>query len=61
MSLLTNDMEMSSEVIIAIYHQRWEIELLLNQPYLTKEAYFFKKKSPQRLFMGIADRCSMLF
>lgn len=30
-SLLTNDMEMEVEEIIAIYHKRWEIELLFKQ------------------------------
>jgi len=30
-SLLTNDMESDPEEIIAIYRQRWEIELLFKQ------------------------------
>ena len=36
-------MEMSSAVIIAIYHQRWEIELLLKQ---------LKRNYPLRYFYG---------
>ena len=42
-SLLTNDMEMSSEDIIAIYRQRWEIELLFKQ---------LKQNFPLRYFYG---------
>ena len=38
-------MEMSSEEIIAIYHQRWEIELLLKQPYLTMGGLLFQKET----------------
>ena len=42
-SLLTNDMEMSTEEIIAIYRQRWEIELLFKQ---------LKQNFPLRYFYG---------
>lgn len=42
-SLLTNDMEMPPEVIIAIYRKRWEIELLFKQ---------LKQNFPLRYFYG---------
>lgn len=42
-SLLTNDMDMSPEEIIAIYHKRWEIELLFKQ---------LKQNFPLRYFYG---------
>ena len=42
-SLLTNDMNMPSEEIIAIYRKRWEIELLFKQP---------KQNFPLRYFYG---------
>lgn len=42
-SLLTNDMESASEEIIAIYRQRWEIELLFKQ---------MKQNFPLRYFYG---------
>ena len=42
-SLLTNDMEMEEEEIIAIYRQRWEIELLFKQ---------LKQNFPLRYFYG---------
>ena len=42
-SLLTNDMEISSENIIAIFRQRWEIELLFKQ---------LKSNFPVRYFYG---------
>jgi len=42
-SLLTNDMEMEEEEIIAIYRKRWEIELLFKQ---------LKQNFPLRYFYG---------
>ena len=42
-SLLTNDMDMPSEEIIAIYRKRWEIELLFKQ---------LKQNFPLRYFYG---------
>ena len=42
-SLLTNDMEMSAEDIVAIYRKRWEIELLFKQ---------IKQNFPLRYFYG---------
>ena len=42
-SLLTNDMDMPSEGIIAIYRKRWEIELLFKQ---------LKQNFPLRYFYG---------
>ncbi len=42
-SLLTNDMEMDSQDIIAIYRKRWEIELLFKQ---------IKQNFPLRYFYG---------
>ena len=42
-SLLTNDMEMEVEEIIAIYRKRWEIELLFKQ---------LKQNFPLRYFYG---------
>lgn len=42
-SLLTNDMESAPEEIIAIYRQRWEIELLFKQ---------MKQNFPLRYFYG---------
>jgi hypothetical protein len=42
-SLLTNDMEMDTEDIIAIYRKRWEIELLFKQ---------IKQNFPLRYFYG---------
>ena len=42
-SLLTNDMEAAPEEIIAIYRQRWEIELLFKQ---------IKQNFPLRYFYG---------
>ena len=42
-SLLTNDMEMGVEEIIAIYRKRWEIELLFKQ---------LKQNFPLRYFYG---------
>jgi len=42
-SLLTNDMDMSPEEIIAIYRKRWEIELLFKQ---------LKQNFPLRYFYG---------
>lgn len=42
-SLLTNDMEMEPEDIIAIYRKRWEIELLFKQ---------IKQNFPLRYFYG---------
>jgi hypothetical protein len=42
-SLLTNDMEMDAEVIVAIYRKRWEIELLFKQ---------LKQNFPLRYFYG---------
>ena len=42
-SLLTNDMNMPSEEIIAIYRKRWEIELLFKQ---------LKQNFPLRYFYG---------
>ena len=42
-SLLTNDMEMEAEEIIAIYRKRWEIELLFRQ---------LKQNFPLRYFYG---------
>ena len=42
-SLLTNDMESDPAEIIAIYHQRWEIELLFKQ---------MKQNSPLKYFYG---------
>lgn len=42
-SLLTNDMDMSMEDIIAIYRKRWEIELLFKQ---------LKQNFPLRYFYG---------
>ena len=42
-SLLTNDMEMEVEDIIAIYRKRWEIELLFKQ---------LKQNFPLRYFYG---------
>ncbi len=42
-SLLTNDMDMSPEDIIAIYRKRWEIELLFKQ---------LKQNFPLRYFYG---------
>ena len=41
--LLTNDMELNPEEIIAIYHQRWEIELLFKQ---------IKQNFPLKYFYG---------
>lgn len=41
--LLTNDMEMSPEEIVAIYRKRWEIELLFKQ---------LKQNFPLRYFYG---------
>ena len=42
-SLLTNDMESDPEEIIAIYRQRWEIELLFKQ---------MKQNFPLKYFYG---------
>ena len=42
-SLLTNDMEMSAEDIVATYRKRWEIELLFKQ---------IKQNFPLRYFYG---------
>lgn len=42
-SLLTNDMESDPDEIIAIYHQRWEIELLFKQ---------MKQNFPLKYFYG---------
>jgi len=42
-SLLTNDMEMPAEEIVAIYRKRWEIELLFKQ---------IKQNFPLRYFYG---------
>lgn len=42
-SLLTNDMESDSEEIVAIYRQRWEIELLFKQ---------MKQNFPLKYFYG---------
>ena len=42
-SLLTNDMESDPDEIIAIYHQRWEIELLFKQ---------IKQNFPLKYFYG---------
>ena len=42
-SLLTNDMEMEEEDIVAIYRRRWEIELLFKQ---------LKQNFPLRYFFG---------
>ena len=42
-SLLTNDMEMEAEDIVAIYRKRWEIELLFKQ---------LKQNFPLRYFYG---------
>ena len=42
-SLLTNDMDMSPEEIIAVYRKRWEIELLFKQ---------LKQNFPLRYFYG---------
>lgn len=42
-SLLTNDMEMPVEEIVAIYRKRWEIELLFKQ---------IKQNFPLRYFYG---------
>lgn len=42
-SLLTNDMEMEPEEIVAIYRKRWEIELLFKQ---------LKQNFPLRYFYG---------
>ena len=42
-SLLTNDMDMDMEDIIAIYSKRWEIELLFK---------LLKQNSPLRYFYG---------
>ncbi len=42
-SLLTNDMEMMAEEIVAIYRKRWEIELLFKQ---------IKQNFPLRYFYG---------
>ena len=42
-SLLTNDIEMDAEVIVAIYRKRWEIELLFKQ---------LKQNFPLRYFYG---------
>ena len=37
-SLLTNDMEMPVEEIVAIYHKRWEIELLFYDKYIVMQS-----------------------
>ena len=42
-SLLTNDMDMDAEDIVAIYRKRWEIELLFKQ---------LKQNFPLRYFYG---------
>ena len=42
-SLLTNDMEMDAQELIAIYRKRWEIELLFKQ---------IKQNFPLRYFYG---------
>ncbi|MDE5842831.1 MAG: IS4 family transposase [Muribaculaceae bacterium] len=42
-SLLTNDMESDPDEIIAVYHQRWEIELLFKQ---------IKQNFPLKYFYG---------
>ena len=47
-SLLTNDMEMSAEDIVAIYRKRWEIELLFKQ---------IKQNFPLRYFLRRKRQC----
>ena len=49
-SLLTNDMEMEVEDIIAIYRKRWEIELLFKQ---------LKQNFPLRYFYGESSNCGV--
>lgn len=45
-SLLTNDMDMLSEVIITIYRKRWEIELLFKQQKQNFLRRYFYGESP---------------
>ena len=52
-SLLTNDFDMSPEDIIAIYRQRWEIELLFKQIKQNFPLHFFYGESANAIKIQI--------